>query len=100
MRDAARQAANGASAETAPGGAVRWSQPMDGFKASPFDGGPGGSALTCYAIQAGTGSPYSRRNGGLKSFDAYRAPPSAKIVTTVWPGPSDLATRTAAAMLM
>ena len=48
----------------------------------------------------GTGNPFSRRNGTLNNFDAYRAPPSHKIVTTVWPGPSRLATRIAAAMLI
>src|ERR1051326_188568 len=53
-----------------------------------------------YAIQAGTGNPFSFRNGTLNNFDAYRDPPSARIVTTVWPGPSDFATLTAAATLM
>ncbi len=62
--------------------------------------GPAGLTPGYHAIQAGTGNPFSRRNGGLNSFDAYRAPPSHKIVTTVCPGPSDFATRMAEAILM
>jgi len=39
--------------------------------------------LTALHNHPGTGNPFSRRNGTLNNFDAYRAPPSHRIVTTV-----------------